>query len=37
MPTGDISKLFYKFVYLQMALDIPLSIPITDIRIRQFY
>ena len=22
MPTGDISKLYYKFVYLQMALDI---------------
>ena len=24
MPTGDISKLYNKFVYLQMALDIPI-------------
>ena len=23
MPKGDISKLYYKFEYLQMALDIP--------------
>ena len=23
MPTGGISKLYYKFVYLQMALDNP--------------
>ena len=37
MSTGGISRLYYKFVYLQTVLDNPLSISLMDISIRQFY